>query len=125
MKTKKFNITLGVASGYSNLPVEEDVQKNYFQYRSKIQEVAQKIYDETGVFVSCSTTTASAIYSIQWGAPASGEGAVCISGVCNTSFTVEYKWIAAVKLFGRLLKEEFKQATVTIEFMDVDIEYLN
>lgn len=125
MKAKQFNLVLGIGKGYNNLPIEEDLQKEYWNIRLKIQDILLKLYEETNVYVSCNTNLSSTIYNQQWGSPLSGEGTVTISGICNPTYGVaEYKWKSAVMVFANRLKEEYKQSTVTIVFTDCDIEYI-
>ena len=125
METEKFVINFGIASGYNTNFTEEDLAKEYYNVRIKVQDILKDIFEETGVYVSCYSNLTSTIYNMDWGCPLSGEGTVTLSGTCNAQFTNLYKWHSTVVLLASRLKKEFKQSTITVEFMNAKIEYLN
>jgi hypothetical protein len=85
-----------------------------------LYSVSHTIKKATAVSVKSKT-----LYHIEWGCPIGGEDTYTISGIANPEFIKDMEqYKEAVRKVILKLKEELKQTTVTLEFLEVDIEYL-
>lgn len=120
MKTVKFVSTIGIMEGYGHNNNGETKDFN-----SLYQEVAKKIFQETNIYISAVSVQSKTLYNTEWGCPKGGEDTYTISGVANPEFITDMEqYKETVRKVILKLKEELKQSTVTLEFIEVEIEYL-
>ncbi len=126
MKTNEFSVTIGVVSGYQG---EECKEK--FNTMDKL-ELAKVWQDEalienskSGIYVSAVINYSQAIYNVDWGCPIGGEPTFTLEGSRNAKFcTDENAWKKSVRNIVMAVKDYFKQSTVTLNFREVDQEYI-
>lgn len=121
MKSVKVSAVVGVNEGYE---LKNQKQVDLVAVCEKYKSIAQKIFSQTGQYISCTARPVQVLYSPEWGCPLGGENAVEFVGVCNPTFSEINAWReAAIEVF-RCLKEEFNQSTVTVDFTEVEMKYL-
>lgn len=126
MKTNEFTVTIGVVSGYQ---AEECKEK--FNTMDKL-ELAKVWQDEawientkSGIYVSAVINYSQAIYATDWGCPIGGEPTFTLEGSRNPKFcTDEEVWKKSVRNIVMAVKRYFNQSTVTLNFREVDQEYI-
>ena len=124
-KTVSFRIAAGIAAGYyHNLAGVADAA-----LANKVgelwQKLAQKEFEKSNVYVPAIITPASVIYSTDWGCPVGGEAIIRIEGSCNPQFADPEEFRAAVLRIAEALKKELQQSTLTVEFFESELVYLN
>jgi hypothetical protein len=120
MKTIKKIITIGMNEGYNHTN-----DSNTGSMEELYQKVAQKHFDESGLYISALISPAKVIYSQEWGCPDGGEEVYKIETTANPEFVKDLgKWRCTVKEIALELKNELKQSTVTIETVEVGLTYL-
>ncbi|MBO5178748.1 MAG: hypothetical protein J6B87_00150 [Clostridia bacterium] len=125
MKTIKFEAVVGIVAGYAGEAMLAEAAKIDPNAMGKAwQDAAQDVMEKTGVYVSATINTSKALYATAWGCPVGGEPTYTISGSLNPRFGEASAWKEAVLAVIRRVKEVFNQSTVTVEFWEVDQEYL-
>ena len=122
MKTLKFVATIGVNEGYS---LADQSSVNMIEFGELYKEVAKSVFEEQGQYVSANATPVKTLYHADWGCPVGGENCVMFTGVCNPQFSDLTAWRKAVISVCKELKSRLNQSTVTVEFVESEIEYLN
>lgn len=121
--TKKATIVIGVNEGYHHN--NENLDNREKLVASIWQEKARKIFEETGIYISCVVSASKTVYNTEWGCPVGGEDTVTITTTANPEFVKDMEsWEKAVIEVTKLMKQELKQSTVTIEFETVELLYL-
>lgn len=125
-RTEKFSATIGVISGYGgNQMLEEAKKYSVFDMGEAWQKAAAEVMNKTGIYVSGNINSSYSVYHTDWGCPVGGEPTYTITGSRNAEFCPNAeKWVEAVTMTTALVKEHFKQSTVTLEFSLVDQLYL-
>lgn len=120
--TKGFKIVSGITPGYSHA---NENSFNIDEMSELWNRIALKVMDITGIYVSSIVQHSKTVYNVEWGCPIGGEDTVTITGVCNTKFVKDIsKYLDSVGLCAIELKKRLKQSTLTIEFFDEQIGYL-
>ncbi len=126
MKTIKFSMEMGVVSGYghNNADAANITIDTIGQYW---QEEAGKVFAACGTYISAVISGANrTVYHTDWGCPIGGEVTFAISGSANPNFVTDMNaWKDAVLSVAKAMKSRLQQSTVTVEFVEVEIEYLN
>lgn len=121
-KTTGFIFTIGTCPGYfhdNNVESIDVVSKKYI-------EIAEKVYATTGLFISAVVNASKCLYHTGWGCPQNGENTYTFQGIRNPNFCKDdSKWREAVQSIVAELKKEFKQSTVTLEFMEKEFIYFS
>lgn len=130
-ETEIYNITLGLIKGYKpednidrtpfgniiNKSNPEDKKSN-LEKKDIIERISKRLdetEDKTGIYLSLKITESNILYKREWGCPPLGEPVIDISITRNPKFNTDNeKFKYAVKTLTQLLKEEFKQSTVTM-----------
>ena len=116
-----WQITLGLQPGYhteqQNVPSLQTVGEIY-------QNLAESVYQETGIYISASLTPAKTVYRQEWGSPPGGEETVILMGCYNPEFAEKEAYIAVLKQLAGCLQREFQQTTLMLEIMPADIIYM-
>lgn len=123
MKTLEFKIVTRVNEGYNH----QNEKLNGLALISEAwQEIAKKVMSETGLYIPAVANQSKTIYHTDWGCPAGGEDTVTLTGVANPEFVKDLEqWKRVVLVLAKQLKDELKQATLTVEFTEVgDFVYL-
>jgi len=131
--TVGFKITFGVNQGYfhsnENKPETDIISDDIIDM---ISSVANEPYgmgslfgQKRDIYVSGILTPASVCYPKMFGCPNGGEKGFVYSGCMNPNF-VENKnaYMQAVESLAKKIKEKYKQSTVTVEFVDTEMLYL-
>jgi hypothetical protein len=125
MKTLKFALEIGVIAGYGhdNANADEIRIEDIGRYW---QEAAADAVGEHGIYVSAVITGPNrTVYHTDWGCPVGGELTFTITGSANPNFVDDVEdWKAAVLCVANMLKKRLQQSTVTVEFSEVQVEYL-
>lgn len=121
-KSLKFSMVCGVNEGYAH----ENEKYNSLELLSYgWAEVAEKVFNETGIYVSATIVESRTIYHQDWGCPKGGEVTATCFGSANPNFVTDMAaWKEAVIMITKKLKKDFKQSTVTVEFNEIDHVYL-
>lgn len=122
MKSIKFVATIGINEGYS---LADQNAVDMIAFGELYKEVAKDVFESQGQYVSCSATPVKTLYHADWGCPVGGENCVMLTGICNPQFSEISAWRQAVLSVCKELKKQLNQSTVTVEFMESEIEYLN
>ncbi len=123
-KTIKFNATLWVCEWYGH--ENETWSKTAKEIVGTIwQEIAEKVFNDTWIYVSAWITDANMVYSKSRWCPEWWEKIAEISGTMNPELYNDIeKWKQAVIDVLTLAKDELKQTTTQVEFTNVDMVYL-
>ena len=121
-QTEGFELVLGYIPGYNQEQLE---RKNEFdsieRLNSLYYQIAQEVYDKSGVFVTVLTYKARVLYP---GAPVGGERVYCIKGSRNEEFTPDKeKYRKAVNEVARILANILQQSTYSITWTNCNYNY--
>ena len=120
-EVEKFELVIGYVEGYD----EENIQKkNEYEdldkFNSLYYEIAQKVFEEDGTFVTALIKKARVVYP---GCPR-GEEVYIIEGSRNSYFTPDpQRYKNAVNRVARILAAELNQTTFSITWNDVNYNY--
>lgn len=120
-EVEKFELVMGYVEGYD----EENIQKkNEYEeldkFNSLYYEIAQKVFEEDGTFVTALIKKARVVYP---GCPR-GEEVYIIEGSRNSYFTPDpQRYKNAVNRVARILAAELNQTTFSITWNDVNYNY--
>lgn len=121
-EVESFRLVIGYVPGYDQEQLEK---KNKFddikQFNALYHEIAQKVFEEDGVYVTALTNKSRVIYP---GCPEGGEKVYIIEGSRNSYFTPEpQKYRNAVNRVARILATELEQTTYSIVWQNVNYQY--
>ena len=123
-QTDKLTFTIGVTEGYFHN--NEEYLDNTDTFVSLLKTCASKIEEKYGVYISLNLMPSITVYKEEWGCPHNGENTYTISAIRNPQFNPDIpQWRKAAVALVKLLKSKLKQSTVTVEFSQVDMLYLN
>ena len=121
MKTDKCVFTIGVTEGYFHNNENSDVD-----IIKLVDECSRFIEELFGAYISFNIIPSTFIYKTEWGCPNEGEKAYTLSAVRNPKFNDNpEEWKNNCTRIARKLQQELKQETVTVEFSEVEMVYLN
>jgi len=113
-------IISGIIEGYFHSNEDCDFEKVI----EKIKDISNTIEESTGVYISTVTTQSKVTYKTEWGCPQGGEDVLRIESSHNHEFSSLEKWKIAILDFAKEIKKEFKQLTITIEFVNSELNYI-
>ena len=121
-EVESFQLVVGYISGYNR---EELERKNEFdsieRFNALYYQIAQKVYDESGVFVTALTYKSRVLYP---DCPEGGEKVYIIEGSRNEKFTPDKaKYKNAVNRVARILASELGQQTFSISWNNIKYSY--
>lgn len=121
-EVESFQLVIGYIAGYNR---EELERKNEFddieKFNSLYYQIAQKVFEENGVFVTAFTYKSRVLYP---DCPEGGEKVYIIEGSRNSYFTKDkVKYKNAVNRLARILASELEQTTYSIVWQDVKYSY--
>lgn len=121
-EVESFQLVIGYIAGYNR---EELERKNEFddieKFNSLYYQIAQKVFEENGVFVTAFTYKSRVLYP---DCPEGGEKVYIIEGSRNSYFTKDkVKYKNAVNRLARILVSELEQTTYSIVWQDVKYSY--
>lgn len=121
-EVESFQLVIGYIAGYNR---EELERKNEFddieKFNSLYYQIAQKVFEENGVFVTAFTYKSRVLYP---DCPEGGEKVYVIEGARNSYFTKDKaKYKNAVNRLARILASELEQTTYSIVWQDVKYSY--
>ena len=114
-------IICGVTKGYFHAN-ENNLDMNTIC--ETIKEVSNKLEAQTGVYVSGVVSDTRVTYKTEWGCPVGEERVFKFEATQNPEFSKEKDWKISVVEFATALKEEYKQKTLTLEFVESDMMYI-
>ena len=126
MRTNEFNAVIGVISGYQG----EECLKQFSQMKGNElaiawQEEALKEMNYSGIYVSTIINESKSLYNTEWGCPIGGEPTYTLEGSRNPQFCKdEEEWKDAVRRVVKAVKGRFNQTTVTLNFREIEQEYI-
>ena len=119
--SEQWTISLGINAGYSlegqTLLPEAEMAELY-------REEAERVMEETGIYISANMAPARSLYRSEWGCPAGGEHIYCFTGCRNPQFAEKEPYRAALELLARRLKKRLGQSAVYLTVQAVELEYL-
>lgn len=120
-KTLRFEIVSGVNEGYFH----DNKYSSVVNFTASLwQKIARKEFETSGVYISAVIKSSKTVYHEAWGCPKGGEETVVITGVANKEFVDNIdKWKNTVIKLAKQLKKEFKQSTLTCEFLETELHY--
>ena len=83
------------------------------------QEAATQVMNELGVYVNATILVSRTIYNSDLNCPVGGEATYTICGSLYLSYDKVPVWKNAVIHDFKLIKDEFKQTTITVIFREV------
>ena len=121
-QTEGFELVLGYIPGYNQEQLE---RKNEFdsieRFNSLYYQIAQEVYDKSGVFVTALTYKSRVLYP---GAPVGGEKVYVIKGTRNPQYTEDKEgYKNAVNRIAEVLATYLKQTTYSIVWRNERYEY--
>lgn len=118
--TIRWSVTIGTNPGY-NLQRQE--RMDYGEITSLFQKISEEEQKQSGVWVTAVIFPSRLAYMTSVGCPPGGEYSYTLTGICNTAFTSAKDYVPALRRVFIRLKNELKQATVTLEIMPAHIDY--
>ena len=120
MKTTRFELNVGVNSGYGH---KNETNADFVP--ETWQECIEEVFLSTGILVGSIIIPSMTVYRECHGCPKGGEMTAIISGLRNPEFCQDdEKWRSAVRLAAKLIKKHYDQTTAYLSFSEVDFEYL-
>ena len=112
-EVESFQLVLGYIRGYDREELKsENKYDDIEKFNSLYYQIAQEVYDKSGVFVTALTYKSRVIYL---GAPVGGEKVYIIEGSRNSYFTPDKaKYKNAVLKLARILASQLGQETYSI-----------
>lgn len=121
-EVESFQLVLGYIKGYDREELEsehkyDDIEK----FNSLYYQIAKKVLEENGVFVTALTYKSRVLYP---DCPEGGEKVYIIEGSRNSYFTSDKaKYKNAVVKLARILASELEQETFSISWTDIKYSY--
>ena len=128
IKTNEFNAVIGVIVGYTGEECLKEFNKlTGNELAIAWQEEALKEMNNSGIYVSAVINESKSLYNTEWGCPIGGEPTYTLEGSRNPRFCdkTEEEWKDAVRRVVKAVKGRFNQSTVTLNFREVEQEYMN
>ncbi|MBM7691031.1 hypothetical protein JOC77_000434 [Peribacillus deserti] len=121
-KSLRAVIVLGVNKGHGENRENHTLEKA----SSAWQELAAEMYQQTNIYVSAVAHKSKTVYHTEWGCPAGGEDTITFTSSVNYEYVKDINaWKQTVIALTKKLKSRFEQETVTIEFEDISLIYLD
>lgn len=115
-------ITFGITEGYNH---NNEQHTSIETVCEALKVLSGKVMNETNVYVSGVVKEASVYYKTEWGCPEGGEKVFELSATHNPAFVEKAEWKEAVVKLAKEIKKEFKQSTLTIDFIESEMIYLD
>ena len=117
-------IIFGIHEGYYTTNNEEiDCSVVIPQLQKILKDYKYNHHNErlTGII-----STGRAIYEEDRGCPSTGEPVIRFETTYNREKTQsnEYEWKCGVRALAKIIREEYKQTTVTLEFIESSLHYI-
>lgn len=122
LKTDKVSFVIGVNPGYFH---NNNNKVSLSKLARDVDKAAKKAEEIQGCYVAFNISYGVTMYKTEWGCPDGGERTFTISAVRNPKFNKDsdqWKWACITAISA--LREELKQSTVTIEFSEIEMIYL-
>lgn len=120
--TIKATIVMGINEGYFHDNEQADAIE---VIGTKWQVQADKVFKETNIYVSAVVSHAKVVYHEDWGCPEGGEVVAVITSSLNPEFVSDKEaWKNAVLSVAKAIRDDLEQSTVTVEFSEIDLIYL-
>lgn len=84
---------------------------------------AEKIYQETGIYISAALQRNRMLYRKEWGCPETGEKCFELRGTRNPLFAEKDVYMAALIKLVQMMKDKMEQNAVWLEIQDVQLNY--
>jgi len=122
-ETAMAKINIGVVEGYFH---GNNTETNDFIFNEIVMSCAKEVFGKTGIYVSFVSYETKTLYNKEWGCPSGGEKTYNLEAAMNKEFIKcsEEDWVETVVDIVELLKEEFKQSTVTVTFGETYMYYM-
>lgn len=131
--TISFKITFGVNKGYfhanENKPetdiIADDIILMIEQVRDEPYGTGALFGQKRDVYVSGILTPVKICYPLGFGCPQGGENGYVYSGCMNPNFVDNKQtYMDGVEAIAKRIKKKYQQSTVSVEFMDTEMVYL-
>ena len=134
VNTIGYKITFGVNEGYfhANENTSDNLNKVSDDIILMISQVADEPYgtgslfgQKRDIYVSGILTPVNICYPSMFGCPQGGEKGFIYSGCMNPNFVDNKQtYMDGVEAIAKRIKKKYQQSTVTVEFMDTEMVYL-
>lgn len=123
MKSRTYKICFGTVAGYN---VDNNDGASIDEVGKQLQVFIAEFQKKTGIYISGTLEPTKVIYATEFGAPVGGEAAYNFNISFNPKFTTQssLELDGIVEEFATLIKEYYKQSTVSIEASDINYFYL-
>ena len=122
INTTQFTLSIGVNPGYFHNNNKKDIVTTVTKLWN---DLAEKTFEETGVYVSCTVHQTKTLYREAWGCPSGGEDTVVVQGIRNPKYSPdEHIWFDAVHKVSFALAKKLDQATAYLYFSQVLFNYI-
>ena len=116
--TQEFELVIGINEGYNH---NNDSSINIYDL---YQEIAEKINEIHGIYISATILESRVVYSTAWGCPSGGEVVYIIKGTRNPKFVDDFeKYKKATERVAKTLASELKQSTFTLTWKNLELNY--
>lgn len=120
--TSEFRLNIGVNPGYHH---DNEVKNPVEIVATLWQQMAERVFQQLGIFVGATVTSAKTVYRIEWGCPPGGEDTVLVCGLRNTEFVEnDEAWRTAVTAVTKKVALALNQKTAYLTFGTVDFSYI-
>lgn len=122
-QTECMKAIVGIPEKYKYIS-EQDIE-GYISY--SLIDYVNEIEKRTGIYISIETNITRVHYKNEWGCPneVTGERCVCIQALRNPKFmNNSVIWKNACIELMKLIKDEWKQSTISVQFFNTDMFYL-
>ncbi|WP_142383689.1 hypothetical protein [Peribacillus deserti] len=121
-KSLRAVIVLGINKGHGSNHETRILEKASLAW----QELAADFHQQTGIYVSAVAHKSKTIYHTEWGCPEGGEDTITFTSSVNYEYVKDINaWKDTLIQLTKQLKARFEQETVTIEFEDISLIYLD
>jgi len=116
-KALKWSIVLGTNPGYDS-SVRSIMDET--EFLTHVQDIADKVHEDTGLYISAVFFPASVIYKKEWGCPSDGEPVYILTGCVKVNSENLETCRSSLFLFTEELRKKLRQCTVTLDITQTD-----
>lgn len=116
-KALKWSIVIGTNPGYGSNIRSIMNETDFLNY---VRDTADKVYENTGIYISTLVFPASVIYRKEWGCPLDGEPVFILTGCIKFDFNNLENCRSALFLFTKDLRQKMGQCTVSLDITQTE-----
>ena len=118
--TVKWSMMIGTNGGYELSQQQEMPESEFAElYRT----IAEKVFQETGVYISAVMHRSRSLYRTEWGCPPGGEFSYTLTGCHNPLYSDINDYLHSLDLLTGKMKERLKQSAVYLEITPAHCDY--